>query len=136
MFLQTGSCKKQRTENGKLTQNRKLAEKNCNFAVTESKILLKYAYSTEFISLSFETELAEIKFAYQRPLLKFQYLFFVEKQVSIIFRQKRQHMIAESVFKTRNVVCQHVKRKTSSLIPFYSSFSTGVIALWLKSKLC
>ena len=40
-------------------------------------------------------------------------------------------MIAESVFKTRNVVCQHVKRKTSSLIPFYSSFSTGVIALWL-----
>ena len=43
-------------------------------------------------------------------------------------------MIAESVFKTRNVVCQHVKRKTSSLIPFYSSFSTGVIALWLKSN--
>lgn len=71
MFLQTGSCKKQRTENGKLTQNRKLAEKNCNFAVTESNTII-YAYSTDFISLSFEIELAEIKFAYQRPLLKFQ----------------------------------------------------------------
>ena len=74
MFLQTGSCKKQRTENGKLTQNRKfckLAEKKCNFAVTESNTII-YAYSTDFISLSFETELAEIKFAYQRPLLKFQ----------------------------------------------------------------
>lgn len=131
MFLQTGSCKKQWTEYGKLNQNRKLAEKNCNFAVTESNAIM---HILEFISLSFEIELAEIKFAYQRQL-KFQQLFFVEKQVSIIFRQKRQHMIAESVFKTRNVVCQHVKRKTSSLIPFYSTFSPEVIALWLKSKL-